>query len=64
MPISGRSREAELGVAPFATRAQLERQSLELVEHLFQSQKASGFSVWPSLDDEQTNEKPQLSLAL
>lgn len=54
------------GVAPFATRAQFERQSLELLEHLFPIAKGIrllGVSLSP-LDEDQTNEKPQLSLAL
>ena len=54
------------GVAPFATRAQFERQSLELLECLFPIAKGIrllGVSL-SSLDEEQTSEKPQLSLAL
>jgi DNA polymerase-4 len=45
------------GVAPFATHAQLERQSLELLEHLFPVPKGIrllGVSL-SSLDEEQTN---------
>jgi DNA polymerase-4 len=54
------------GGAPFATRGQLERQSFELLEPLFPVTKGVrllGVSL-SSLDEEQTNEKPQLSLAL
>jgi DNA polymerase-4 len=54
------------GAAPFATRAELERQSLELLEHVFPVAKGVrllGVSL-SSLDEERTNEKPQLSLAL
>src|SRR5271166_1566673 len=54
------------GVASIATRAQLERQSFELLEPLFPIAKGIrllGVSLW-SLDGEQTKAKPQLSLAL
>jgi len=54
------------GVAPIATRAQLERQSFELLEPLFPVAKGVrllGVSL-SSLDAEQTNERPQLSLSL
>ena len=52
--------------APLATRAELERQSFELLEHLFPVAKGVrllGVSL-SSLDVEPTSPKPQLSLAL
>ena len=58
-----RSRTA---ASPFATRAELERQSFELLAQLFPLAKGVrllGVSL-SSLDEERTNEKPQLSLAL
>ncbi|VTZ48843.1 DNA polymerase IV 2 [Methylocella tundrae] len=58
-----RSRSA---ASPFATRAELERQSFELLAHLFPVAKGVrllGVSL-SSLDEERTNEKPQLSLGL
>ena len=54
------------GAAPFVTRADLERQSVELLECLFPLAKGVrllGVSL-SSLDVEQANEQPQLSLAL
>jgi DNA polymerase-4 len=54
------------GGAPFATRAQLERHSFELLETLFPVTKGVrllGVSL-SSLDEEQTKVTPQLSLAL
>ena len=54
------------GAAPLATRAELERQSFELLEHLFPAAKGVrllGVSL-SSLDVEPTSPKPQLSLAL
>ena len=52
--------------APFPTRADLERQSLELLESLFPLAKGIrllGASL-SSLDDDQANGQPQLTLAL
>jgi DNA polymerase-4 len=54
------------GVAPFATRAELERQSFELLEHVFPVAKGVrllGVSL-SSLDETRMKEKPQLSLGL
>ena len=54
------------GAATLATRAELERQSFELLEHLFPVAKGVrllGVSL-SSLDVEPTSPKPQLSLAL
>jgi nucleotidyltransferase/DNA polymerase involved in DNA repair len=57
---------SQTGAAPLANRAELERQSFELLEHLFPVPKGVrllGVSM-SSLDVEQTSPKPQLSLAL
>jgi DNA polymerase-4 len=54
------------GAAPLATRAELERQSFDLLEHLFPLAKGVrllGVSL-SSLDETRMKEKPQLRLAL
>lgn len=57
---------SQTSVAPIATRAQLERQSLELLEDLFPVAKGIrllGVSL-STLDADKTNERTQLSLTL